>query len=602
MSMILLVSISVPFVMLSLALGKFEIIVLAMVLLIAALVRSWVSVETRLQLECIPIIGEGLEVFRSLEEHYLRFQPKHFSYYLLYPLTSVVHFMSGRPFMREELSAHFSLVRWMVLLLIIEGSSSYFEVYSRSESIVSYNWIYVELLCIYFLLNFFLLPISTLSIKLSIQERLQHLKLINASSLTCLLVFTGLFFAAGNYFNVIPINIAIENHIKQIPDRADHAQIYNTRGLIEEQKTSANSGVDKVSFQPLSKLNSTNFVYQLEQELCAHLIEYLPQLDFTSSLRTEGEFNHFVSQLNERFQSRISRLSMLTEHSYFYLSLIPSQSHTLTWGMVAIPFRESVLYFFSYHHDRQEVQLYDRLSQISQADREFLSKAWLHQSSEAQPIKRLVQLLTQQVISHIKIYSGVREQASTAQETTEASPASSGAMPGEVPDQPTASVVMRGTQGSSELLEDEDDLLNTDPASLTAEKPLGGSALPDEVSYRGARKLNPTTMYEETPISAPQSSDPSSKSKSSQPQFKPLPARFAIFDHELEHFQFSLAYHHGLLREHHGEMPALPETWWIWIYSMLINALFWIFKITMPLHVFLIIYSEYKQLTRQRMG
>ena len=155
LNLALLILVGTLFVGFSIFLGKYELLVVALILVGASSLRSIIPLSWRKTWECIPVIGEGLEIFNKLEAHYLGHQARSVFYYLLYPITSIFGFIFGGPSARRELSAYFHLIRWLMILLIIESATIYYDLSQHFSLIFTLKWLYLELLCLYFLANFF---------------------------------------------------------------------------------------------------------------------------------------------------------------------------------------------------------------------------------------------------------------------------------------------------------------------------------------------------------------------------------------------------------------------------------------------------------------
>ena len=241
----------------------------ALVLVGAASVRSLIPLRWRKTCECIPVIGEGLEIFNKLETHYMKYRARTIFYYLLYPLTSIFGFIFGGLSARRELGTYFHLIRWLIILLAIESAAIYYELSQHFSLTFTLKWLYLELLCLYFLANFFMVPLSTLSLKLSISQKRARLFISTTLALVILSGLVIFFQGQGGFYQVIPMNVVLEQRFDTLSERSNEAQEFKLGG----QQTNASNAPFKL--RTLSERGP--FFDQVEGELVDLLASYLPR-------------------------------------------------------------------------------------------------------------------------------------------------------------------------------------------------------------------------------------------------------------------------------------------------------------------------------------
>ena len=246
-SIFLLSVIGILFVGFSIFLGKYELLSVAFVLVLATNVRSFIPQKLRIACESIPVLGEGLEIFNQLETYYVQYRPRSPFYYILYPITSILGFVKGGERAQRELAAYFYLIRWIVLLLVIESADLYLDLSQQFNWFFSFKWLYLELLCLYFLSNFFMIPLSTSSLSLSVSQKRVRLSILSVMTLMMLTGFTYFMSTHGGYYGVVPQNIVLEKRFST---------------LMPTQ------GVQTFSFQ--SKSKETHAVKAVEEQSSTH--------------------------------------------------------------------------------------------------------------------------------------------------------------------------------------------------------------------------------------------------------------------------------------------------------------------------------------------
>ncbi|HAA55136.1 MAG TPA: hypothetical protein DCE42_10280, partial [Myxococcales bacterium] len=349
------------FVVFCVLLGKKELLILAYVLLSAVFLRSLLSEQWQYLLERIVIIGEGLRIFRILEEHYTQYEPRTMWYYLFFPITSVWGFVVDRERGRKELKSYWRLLQWVLFMLIIGGFTSYYRLYRYFSWQTSLAWLYTELLAIYFLCNFFAVPLSTTSIRLSIQQKKRRLFFLTCLSLAILTGSLYVFSIRSNLTRLIPMNLVLDLRLAQL----------------KELKTSPHKQENEL----LLAHDSSRYFDEIQQKTKMFFQFYGPRViafhqkhffDRDEQLKTR-----FYKGLNRTYQEFLASTSMLHENKHIYLTL--TQTPSAFWGAVCFPFRESIFYLFRYESKKpfgKRFTLYKKLKDLPSTLRREISGMW----------------------------------------------------------------------------------------------------------------------------------------------------------------------------------------------------------------------------------
>ena len=418
------------FVSFSVFLGKFELLILAFVLLLAASIRALLSPQKRERYENLPIIGEGLIIFNHLEAHYLHHTPRSIFYYFLYPITGIWSFFfhsSGR----RELGAYFKLIQWMVILLCVESLGSYLRFYGHFESDFAFSWFYLELLCVYFLCNFFTVPLSTTSLKLSLAGKQKRLFISTFLSILILSLLTGLFLSKSVYYSSIPVNLLLDQRMASLefspkepspqepsPLSSMEVSIDDVVRLNKEPPQSASLLQTIINYLPSSSPSSIHYFSLFETKTRIFLNHYLPQVvAFNQRTRWSTdpeESDLFFQTLNLAYQDELSSLSIFNEHEHFFITMTGEVDQI--WGCIFIPFRDSVLYIFKY--EDHTLSLYQRWVDLSSQDQDRLKKSWDIHSFKLSQLKRFSQLLidyTRKKLNQIKSLNPISSRSAPAE-------------------------------------------------------------------------------------------------------------------------------------------------------------------------------------------
>ncbi|MCB9642338.1 MAG: hypothetical protein H6728_04625 [Myxococcales bacterium] len=69
---------------------------------------------------------------------------------------------------------------------------------------------------------------------------------------------------------------------------------------------------------------------------------------------------------------------------------------------------------------------------------------------------------------------------------------------------------------------------------------------------------------------------------------------FVLYNATLQELHLGRAIRGKLLYDHLGTTPPLPQIWWADFYSIFLRFLLFLFQLTMPLHIFLILYCQFR--------
>ncbi|BBM86588.1 hypothetical protein [Candidatus Uabimicrobium amorphum] len=330
---VFIIAIGVLFVSLSVMLGKYELISLVFVILVGAAMRPLLSEKHLRMIARFPILSEAMEIYDDLEKFYMRYPVKSIFYYMLYPISGMVSFLFSRQRAREELNAYFSLIKWIMLLLIIEGFASYFRVYQHFDSSFVFKWFYLELLSVYFLCNFFAVPVATTALRMSLDKKSKSLYAIIV--LSCI-VFSGSFYyfsVSAKYDNLITIHVTLDRKISETQYRSQLKE--KTQMFLKHH------------CENILRRNNTNLFVPDQQQLQAQ-------------------------KINEQYQEHLLGICHFGENDTFYVTTT-SQLNEL-WGMVFLPFRDSIVYIF--HYSNAKLHVYDNWEDLSPQQRSELQKRW----------------------------------------------------------------------------------------------------------------------------------------------------------------------------------------------------------------------------------
>ena len=334
MSLVFLCLIGCLFVASSVLLGKYELLILAYVLLAASIVRPMLSNKQLKRLEEVAIIGEGIKIFSHLERFYLREQPRSIFFYLFFPVTGVISFFLSKDRGRRELKAHFILVQWIVVLLLAGGFASYSRFYQHFPWKTATTWLYMELLTVYFLCNFFAIPVATSTLRMSVAGRRFRLVVVSAMGILVMTVFLFYYKSGARYDNLIPVNIAMDFRMAALKQQVALSQ--GKKPLHSFATTQKKKNEKPQFFDELQDATEMFIRFQAPRILAFNQENF-----FSGSIAKHAAF---VRELNETFQAHIQRLCAFGEHEHIFLTV--TQEPQGAWGMVVMPFRENLFYTF----------------------------------------------------------------------------------------------------------------------------------------------------------------------------------------------------------------------------------------------------------------
>lgn len=336
-SLIFLSVIGVLFVAFCVLLGKYELLILAYVLLTAAVVRPLISEQRMEKLQKMAVIGEGLKIFTHLERYYLQYPPRSIFFYLFFPITGIFSFFFSKERGRRELKAHFILVQWILVLLLIQGFASYSRFYQHFPWRFASAWLYMELLSVYFLCNFFAIPAATTPIRLSVTGRRIRLMLVSFFAIVIMSGFLWAYKSGVRYDNLIPINIAMDRRMDALKQRVQLNYLRAKQGLppLQPRKRKGQPQTEEffTHFQDISEM--------YVRHLAPRILEFHKQHFFNPTRKAHEDF---IDGLNKEFQSALQRISSFGEHEQIFLTF--TQEPGDIWGMILMPFRENLFYAF----------------------------------------------------------------------------------------------------------------------------------------------------------------------------------------------------------------------------------------------------------------
>ena len=145
------------FVLISTMLGKRELILLVTMLLLASWIHVFQKEKILSTANDFPLVGDANKILKNLKEHYEEEPPRNIFYYIFYPISSVCTFFS--PVTKREMAKYFTFIHWILLICVIEGIFTSYQLYDTFGFDFALKWTFVEVLLIYFLCNFFSIPV-----------------------------------------------------------------------------------------------------------------------------------------------------------------------------------------------------------------------------------------------------------------------------------------------------------------------------------------------------------------------------------------------------------------------------------------------------------
>ncbi|HAA58557.1 MAG TPA: hypothetical protein DCE42_27590 [Myxococcales bacterium] len=370
-----LATIGVLFVAFSVLLGKTELIALAYVMLAAVGVKAWLPEEWHPKLQKVALVGEGMKIFGRLEKHYYQHHPRSIFFYLFFPITGIWLFFFGGEEGRRELKAHFGLLQWIILLVVIEGFASYFRFSQHFSWGFALSWLMVELLSVYFLCNFFAVPVATTTLRLSLQEKKKRLMLTTLTGLVVLTASLFVFKRGRQFDNLLPISAIMDQRAKKL------------KAVSTFNKTSKQQAFARNSFFSRWQHVTTMFFKQYGPEMKAFYSRHWMERGTKAQTK-------YIRTLNKAYRRHIKAISPFGEDKHIYLTT--NQNAREIWGYVTMPFRESLWAFFRWKDDKLTV--YKKRSELPKDQQARLAKWWnttlFRFSAEKRLMRTIVDVLT----------------------------------------------------------------------------------------------------------------------------------------------------------------------------------------------------------------
>ncbi|MBK06467.1 MAG: hypothetical protein CL932_16950 [Deltaproteobacteria bacterium] len=631
------------FVSFSVLLGKYELITLAFVLLAASSLRVLLSEEKQERLKELPLVGGAVKLYDKLELHYKTQPPTFFLYYLFFPITGPVGFLFSRN-ARKELAVYASLIQWMLLLLLAEGVASYYRLYRHFDAGFVMDWFYLELLIIYFLCNFFTIPVATSSMRLRLSGRNKQLFAVTTMSCLVLGVLTAYYTMDERYRNLIPINVILDKRISKLKEREAYKRAH----------VPIPSALKKYTFFPRFERATQIFMHHHGPGM----LRFFRKHYFDKGTDKQEEYLEYI---NGAYQRQLAPLMPLGESEQFFLTTTQGRQHF--WGVIMVPFRESVFYFFRYNGLR--LRLYKRWVDISMKDRLDLLQRWNQDAYLFSNGKRLAQLIVERmrgIATYLeekrKLRAKRRKEAQRRSENRQLAPGS-GKIPRPTRLSSSAEKAKRSSQGANDVQRSErfryragggtapkrramrrfrrvgkkkryapqespaygnrgkmsksDDavrqkkMMPSPPRLPTVPRATAPSAAFKNAAPRPSKDVKkmarpalrppmklakPSVKMAKPSMNKPSVIKPSSKKQVPQlredKEKKKIRRMFTLYHYRLFEFDFKRAMTMRLLYDHFGATPELKKTWWTVLYEWIISLMFNLFYLAMPVHMVVI--------------
>lgn len=586
-------SIGFLFVSFAVMLGKYELITLVFILLLGALLRPICNKKWKV-LEDLPVLGEATKIYEDLEKYYSECKPKPFFYYLLYPVSGIyTFFFHSSENARRELNAYFGLIQWIILLLLVGSFTSYFQIYQYCELDFALQWFYLELLSIYFLCNFFAVPVVTTSLNLSLEKKYIRLALISSISLVVLLFSFYFFSTSSRYDNLIPINIILDKRI---------ASSRQTTGKPDPF---------------IKELQDTTHMFL--QHHCPQILKFHRENLFdTGTTKIE-----YMEQINRLYQKHLNAICPFGENDYFFITA--NQELQDLWGLIILPFRESICYVFHY---KDTLRIFAKWEELPANEQEEMLKRWDTSQFQFSIKKQFARVAVDYIREQMK---DTRAQKSVAaKEQMNDIPEESSQNKREsafVPVPPRSEGGSKNAQQEAYRMKQEV-LQNTWKKLMTKlEKELHLTIrIPGQNSIKTFLSAWPSywksyeievflqaihtykekqTELESLPLDFEQKIQNAETFTQKIQEFDQYFDQtwtticqrnrlFCIYDQNLQEFDFPRAIKMKLLEDHLGKSPKLQEHWFTQLYEIFLSMLMFLFRISMPLHILLIVYCRAK--------
>ena len=345
--LVFLVIVGGIFVLMAVLLGKHELMVLVAVLLLACMLRALGQDRILPWFADFPLVGESSDILDNLHRHYYQNPPRYPLYYLLYPITGVFYFLRSQR-SRSELGKYFQFIYWIVFICFVEGLCTTYQL-SRDFGLgFALRWALVELVLIYFLCNFFAIPVMVSGIRLLLCRHFRRLALVTAGTLAVLGIFYYYFSWVYQFDNLIRSEVILEQRLQAKPSFV-------------------------ARMQATSRMFLAHHLRQYRVDLC-QLPDQLAQLKAGEKpwQRRAEIIEARVRELNAEYRQALLAICPYGEQDLFYLTV--NSNPVDIWGFVLIPVRQIMFFAFRYH--RGSLEIYQRWQELP--DSEQFKQCWNH--------------------------------------------------------------------------------------------------------------------------------------------------------------------------------------------------------------------------------
>lgn len=322
---IFIIAIGSIFVLIAVMLGKYELLFLVIVLLIGNIFYSMRKEQSSEFLENIPLVGDCIGILDSLSTFYKTKAPRNVFYYLIFPVTSVLSYFWRNEDTKKELRQYFKLIQWIVLIALVEGIFSSYALYKNFGTEFTLRWLLIEIVFIYFLCNFFTIPLITSSIKLLLKK---------SYKIICFVLLIS-FFVIGYSFYYFSFNLKLDSVI--------------FTNIILDRRLE----------------NFAEFKENLKDTTTMFLQHQLPKVTNKMEKIDEKQRKEILAKLSEAYKEVLLTICQFGENELFALTMNKKKNDY--WGIVFLPTRESL--FFAFHYKDKKLNLYERVRDLPNADK-----------------------------------------------------------------------------------------------------------------------------------------------------------------------------------------------------------------------------------------
>lgn len=324
------------FVAVAVMLGKSELVLLLVILLLACMVKRSGGEESPWPyMQDLPLVGDATRILGSLQNFYGENPPRSILYYLFYPVTGVLGFWISPERTRRELARYFQWIHWIILILFIEGFLVIADLSQTFNARFAIQWAILEFILVYFLCHFFAIPCMVSAIRLSLRRSYRLLFIVVTSTLIALGGSFYYFSRVHHFDYLIPTDI-----------------------VLKEKLTPKNANV------------RSPFLAQMQESTRMFLNHHLPELREQLEKGACGE--DLLPALNEKYQQAMSGYSVYGEHRLF--SFTTNQTPDDIGGLVCVPLKNSLLFAFRYQNAR--LKMYSGWGEMSAEEQTAFRSAW----------------------------------------------------------------------------------------------------------------------------------------------------------------------------------------------------------------------------------